>query len=677
MKNQTNRFAVLFCIVLSISGACQAEVTRVEILRREPFAAGAEFAHVGRYEKLVGRVHFSADPLRGANSRVVDIQLAARNGKGKVEWTADFYMLKPVELARGNRALFYDVNNRGNQTAMRMFNDASGNDTQQAGNGFFMEQGYTVLWSGWIAQVLTGGDRMTLKVPVATEAGKEITGLVRAEMVPDSPAERLNIAQWANQGYYEPTDRGEREATLTWRLRETDPRVPIARQQWSLAKMWPDGATLPLIELQLSGGFKPGYIYELIYEAKNPIVQGLGLAGIRDLVSFLKHDRSEQNPLRLADGTSAIERAYGFGTSQSGRCLRQFLYDGFNADEAGRQVFDGVMPHVAGSGMGFFNHRFASPTRHNSQHDNHQYPADVFPFAYGETKDPATGRVDSLLRRARETGTVPKVMQTQSEAEYWHRAASLVHTDPLGEHDVTVPDDVRIYVFGGTQHGPGSDPPRAGNGQLLTNPADYRPFLRALLAALDAWVRDGTEPPPSVYPTLASKTLVAWDQPSTGFPSLPGVRYPDVIHQPSFWDFGPMFLKDRIMTVQPPMHGGDYRVRVPRCDEDGNSFGVVRLPRVAVPLGTYTGWSLRKREIGAENELLSLAGSYIPFPKTASEREATGDPRRAILERYENFDDYCTRYATAITELREQRLLLDQDARQLLRDVESFRPTFE
>lgn len=279
------------------------------------------------------------------------------------------------------------------------------------------------------------------------------------------------------------------------------------------------------------------------------------MAGIRDLVSFLKHDRYEQNPLRLGDDKSAIERAYGFGTSQSGRCLRQFLYDGFNADEAGRQVFDGVMPHVAGAGMGFFNHRFASPTRHNSQHDNHQYPADVFPFGYSETKDPATGRVDSLLSRARETGTVPKVMQTQSEAEYWHRAASLVHTDPLGEHDLNVPEDVRIYIFGGTQHGPGSDPPRAGNGQLLTNPADYRPFLRALLVALDAWVREGKEPPPSVFPTIASKTLVAWDQASTGFPSVPGVRYPDVIHQPSFWDFGPMFLEHRIMTVQPPKHG--------------------------------------------------------------------------------------------------------------------------
>lgn len=259
------RFNVLFCIIWSIGSTCLGEVNRIEILRREPFADGAEFAHVGCYEKLVGRVHFSADPRREANSRIVDIQFARRNGEGKVEWTADFYMLKPVELARGNRALFYDVNNRGNQTAMRMFNDSSGNDPEQAGNGFFMEQGYVVLWSGWIGQVLPGGNRVTLQVPVATDDGKKITGLVRAEMVPDAPAERLSIAQWANQGYYEPTDRPEHEATLTWRLRDTDPRVRIPRQQWSLAKTWTDGATLPLIELHLSGGFKPGYIYELIY----------------------------------------------------------------------------------------------------------------------------------------------------------------------------------------------------------------------------------------------------------------------------------------------------------------------------------------------------------------------------------------------------------------------------
>jgi hypothetical protein len=677
MKTKTRLLAALCCLTWTIGHTCQAEVVRFEVVRREPLAGDMEFGEVGRYEKLIGRVHFAADPTAQANRQIVDVEFAPRNDAGKVEWSADFYMLKPVDVSRGNRALFYDVNNRGNQTAMRMFNDAGGNDPEGAGNGFFMREGFVVLWSGWIGQVLPGGGRMTLQVPVATQDGREITGLVRAEMTPDAPAERLNIAQWANQGYYEPTERGRRAATLTWRLREADPRVAIPHEQWSIDVSRPDSATLPLVELRLSGGFKPGYIYELIYEAKNPIVQGLGLAGMRDLVSFLKYSAAEQNPLRASDGKPAIARAYAFGTSQSGRCVRQFLYDGFNADEAGRQVFDGLMPHVAGAGMGFFNHRFASPTRHNAQHDNHQYPADVFPFAYADTTDPATGRVDSLMRRARETKTVPKVMQTQSEAEYWHRAASLVHTDPLGKKDVSLTDAVRLYVFGGTQHGPGSDPPRGGNGQLLTNPADYRPFLRALLVALDAWVRDGTPPPASAYPTFADKTLVAWDQASAGFPALPGVRYPEVIQQPSHWDYGPSFLAQRIMTVQPPKRGVDYIVRVARCDADGNATGVLRLPRVAVPLGTYTGWALRKRELGAENELVSLAGSYIPFARNASEREASGDLRRAVLERYKNFDDYRSRYAAAVSELQQERLLLDDDARQLIRDVEAFRPSFE
>jgi hypothetical protein len=660
-----------------VSLPAAAEVTRVEVLRREPFAGGTTFGEVGRYEKLVGRVYFAADPMAPANSQVVDIQLAPRNSLGKVEWSADFYLLKPVDLSRGNGALFYDVNNRGNPTALRMFNDAAAVDPDQPGNGFFMNRGYTLLWSGWIGQVLPGGGRMQLQVPIAHDGDTPITGLVRAEMVPEAPAERLNIAQWANQGYYEPTETGQRQATLTWRLHESDPRVPIARNQFSFQITRPLGATLPLVELRLSGGFQPGYIYELIYEARDPIVQGLGLAGIRDLVSFLRYSRSDANPLRGDAGQPGIGRTYGFGTSQSGRCLRQFLYDGFNADESGRLVFDGLMPHVAGAGLGFFNHRFASPTRHNAQHDNHQYPADVFPFAYSAASDPATGRTDSLLARARASRSVPRVMQTQSAAEYWHRAASLVHTDPLGREDLELPPEVRLYVFGGCQHGPGSDPPRPGNGQLLTNPADYRPFLRALLVALDGWVREGTEPPASVYPTLADRTLVAWDQRSTGFPALPRVRYPEVIQQPSAWDYGPDFLSRRIISYQPPKRGIDYRVRVPRCDRDGNELGVIRLPRITVPLGTYTGWALRKREIGAESELLSLAGSYIPFPKTASEREALGDPRTSIAERYDSFDDYRTRYTAAARDLAHRRLMLTHDAEQLIRDVERFRSTFE
>ena len=365
------------------------------------------------------------------------------------------------------------------------------------------------------------------------------------------------------------------------------------------------------IRLKLAGGFRPGYLYELICEAEGPIVQGSGFAAVRDLVSFLRYDTSKRNPLRTATGKSAINRAHGFGVSQSGRFLRHFLYQGFNVDEKGRKVFDGLMPHVAGGGLGFFNHRFAQPTRHNGQHEDHLYPADVFPFTYGDSTDPFSKRTDGILRRSAKL--LPRVMHTQSAAEYWHRSGSLVHTDPLGTRDAVIPDSVRIYAFGGTQHGPAGFPPGRGSADNLLNPADYRPQLRALLDALDAWVRDDKSPPASVYPTIASGTLVGWQQKHTGFPSLPGVRYPEVIQRPQALDLGPDFATRGIITVEPPRIVGNYVVRVPKSDRAGNDRGTLLPAEVSVPLATFTGWNLRRRDVGAEAMLASLAGSYLPL----------------------------------------------------------------
>ncbi|MGH7137577.1 MAG: alpha/beta hydrolase domain-containing protein, partial [Pirellulales bacterium] len=357
-----------------------------------------------------------------------------------------------------------------------------------------------------------------------------------------------------------------------------------------------------------------------------------------------------------------VKYAYGFGTSQSGRCLRMFLYDGFNADEQDRQVFDGVMPHVAGAGLGFFNHRFASPTRHNGQHDNHLFPADMFPFAYADEQDPFTQKTDGILRRARAGEVVPKVMHTQSSSEYWHRGGSLVHTDPLGKRDAEIPDEVRIYTFGGCQHGPGSGVAGArGNGQLPGNPSDYRPFLRALLMALDAWVRENRQPPPSVYPRLSETTLAGWKESESGWHALPGVRYPEVIQQPEFLDRGPEFLSHRRITIEPPVSRGQYIVRVPAYGPDSTERGTLLLPSLAAPIATYTSWNLRHRSIGAENELLGLSGGYVPLAKTAAERTASGDPRPAILERYHDFDDYREQYMAAARKLVEERYMLEED----------------
>ncbi|MCA9071296.1 MAG: hypothetical protein KDA84_20350, partial [Planctomycetaceae bacterium] len=587
-------------------------------------------------------------------------------------FSSDFEILVPQDRTKANGSILYDVNNRGNRVCLGMFNGGADN--------FLMRKGYTLVWSGWIAEVLPGGDRLILDAPVATESGKPITGIVRAEFVSNQDTDRANIAHFGNQGSYPPTKRGLREATLTWRLLERDERVAIPRTQWTLHQetVEVDGrqGALPLIEIEISGGIRAGYIYELIYETQGPIVQGLGLAGIRDFVSYLKSESGESNPL-AAKGESLAKRAYGFGVSQSGRCLRQFLYDGFNADEQGRKVFEGLIPHVAGGGLGFFNHRFASPTRHNAQHDNHDYPADVFPFTYGEERDPFTAREEGILSKARTAGVVPKIMHIQTSSEYWHRAGSLVHTDPQGKRDAKIPPEVRIYSIGGAQHGAGSGQPRdGGSGQLPMNPTDYRPLLRGLLTAMENWVQHDQTPPPSVYPKIAEGTLMPWQFEKSGWRALPGIHYPGVIHQPDFVDRGPLFLSKRQITIQPPKVLGQYEVRVPGYKADNNERGCVLLPSVAVPVATFTSWNLRKREIGAASELLSLAGGYVPFAQTKADRQKVGDPRLSLVERYRDFQTYQQQFEEHLTQLVQSGYVLEEDVPRLKRLAESHRKLF-
>jgi hypothetical protein len=621
-------------------------------------------------------VFFAVDPKHPANQTVIDLELAPRNAADLVEFSADVEWLAPKDLGKANGAVLYDVQNRGNKVAPGMFNTGA--------DEFLMRKGYVVLWSGWIAQTQPGEGRLRLRAPPALREGKPLIGLVRAEVVPEAAAERHTLAQWAHQGSFEPTERGARDAVLTWRLREKDARSVIPREQWRLEKRWieADGerGEMPQIDLVVPGGLQPGYIYELVYEAQGSLVQGLGLAGIRDLVAFLKYEASDKNPFVVA-GTksSSMKFAYGFGVSQSGRCLRQFLYDGFNADEQGRQVFDAVMPHVAGGGLGFFNHRFASPTRHNSQHDNHLFPADQFPFTYGDERDPFSGREDGILRRDRARGTVPKVMHTQSSSEYWHRAGSLVHTDPAGARDSGLPTDVRVYCFGGTQHGAGTGKPGAApdRGQIVGNPADYRPLLRALLTALDEWVRTGQEPPPSVYPRLSDGTLAGWREKDSGWRALAGIRYPEVIHAPEFLDRGSEFFTHRRSTIEPPISRGLYGVKVPACGPDNNELGSLLIPAVAVPVGTYTSWNLRSRARGAENELVSLAGGFIPFVKTAAEREWLGDPRPSLRERYGSFEAYSRQFRAAAESLIANRYLLAEELESQMKSIEWVRALFE
>ena len=653
-------FAALLALLPAATAG--AEVIHLAITAREAFAADVP-GKIGPYERLRGRVVYALDPAHDANRRIVDLAAATPNEQGRVEFYADLEILVPVDRALAQPTVLYVVNNRGRLT--------------WGADPFLLARGYVTVSSGWIAEVPPSSGRLRLEAPVAyDDDGVNVVGTVRAEFVTDRPTDRLPIS---NQLSYEPLASRLPAATLTRRLREKDPPQPIARDRWRLlVTQGPREESSGLVELEvaLDDGFEPGVIYEVIYDARGAVVQGTGFAAIRDLVSLLKHDESTRNPLRGADGRPLAARVIAHGRSQSGRAIRMFLHEGFNADEQGRQVFDGVLPTIAGGGQGFFNHRFASPTRTNTQHSGHLYPADVFPFTYGEEIDPFSGRRDGILRLARATNTVPKVLHLDTASEYWHRSGSLVVTDPLGERDAVLPPEVRVYVFGGTQHSPAAGP--SGRGQLQPSTIPYQPFQQALFLALDRWITDGTPPPPSVHPRIADGTLVGWKAGEAGWQPLPGIAYPTVIQQPEHLDYGPAFADHRRIERHPPRRTGQaYGVRVPALDADNNERGVLQLPPVAVPLATYTGWNLRAPASGAPTELLRLTGGTIPFPRTTAERVRTGDPRRAITERYAGFDDYLARYLAAADALVADGYLLPEHRADLEALARTQAPLFE
>ena len=622
-----------------------AEVTRIQITSRTLFADDV-LEKIGPYERLRGRVVYALDPDIQANQRIVDLRLATPNQNGRVEFYADLEILVPVDRSQAQPTVLYNVNNRGRRTW--------GAET------FLLSRGYVTVSSGWIAETPLAPSLLRLEAPIAyDDEGVNIVGTVRVELSTDVPTYRLPMS---NQLSYEPVTSRLSDATLTRRVREADSRVLIPREQWKIhVRTSGRGEVSGLVESEvvLDGGFEPGVIYELIYVARGSVVQGTGFSAIRDLVSFLKYDTSEMNPLLRSDRTPIAKRVIGEGRSQSGRALRMFLYQGFNADEMNRQVFDGIMPQIAGGGHGFFNQRFASPTQTSTQHDGHLYPVDRFPFTYGPETDPFSGHRDSLLRAARETGTVPKVMHLDTTSEYWHRSGSLVVTDPTGERDSQLPPEVRVYVYSGSQHGPARGP--SDRGQQQPNPTDYRPFSETFFLMMDRWITEGTLPVPSVYPRVADGTLVEWQEELVGWIPIPGVRYPTVIQQPEYLDYGPDFaLEGRIDHHPPKKSGKSYGVRVPMLDADNNERGALRLPSIEVPVGTYTGWNLRNPTIGAKDELLRLTGAYIPFSRTVAERDAARDPRLSLEERYPNFEEYLDRYMASAKRLIRDGFLLPE-----------------
>lgn len=635
---------------LAWSAPSEAGVTALQITRRELVLNGQAFGAAGPYEKLAGTVRFALDPRLPANQGIVDLALAPRNAQGLVEFSADFFLLKPVDPARGNGRIFYEAGNRGGKRILPVFQGASDSPDPttpaEFGNGALMRQGFTLLWMGWQWDVPAG--RMRMAIPVATEHGAPITGLVRGNFIPGADA---RVASVADRGHdaYPVVDPESAVHVLYVRTLPTDPPQVVPRQRWRFASAG---------TITLDGGFEAGRIYDVVYRAQDPRVIGVGLAGTRDLISFFKHaSAADGNP------SPGLRHAIGWGVSQTGRFLRHFVYEGFNADEQGRPVFDGVFDQVGGAGRGSFNHRFGQQSRDQLQHFNIQYPVDMFPFTDEDETDPVTGAVDGLLARARRASVVPKMFHLLTNSEYFNRAGSLVHTDVTGTRDVPPPETSRIYMLASAPHIVGPFPPAPFGdknfvGQADMNPLAYTPAIRALFKALDEWVADGVAPPPSRHPLLADGTLVSPDR--TGWPAVPGITLPQAPMTTYRLDFGPDWAKG-IVSQEPPRLGEPFVSRVPAVDDAGNDRGGIRLPQIAVPLGTHTGWNYRRASIGAPDRLASEIGSYLPLPRTRADRERSGDARPSIAERYASREEYLGRIALAAVALVRERFLLAQD----------------
>ena len=648
-------FVAFVALVLS-SSLAEARVVRLRIERREIVLNGRAFGAAGPYEKLVGHVDFGFDPHLPANDIVVDLKLAPRNARGEVEASADFYLLKPLDPRRGNGRLFYEVGNRGSKGMLPTFQKATGSTDPateaEFGNGALMRQGFTLLWMGWQWDVPVRPGTMRMEMPIATENGKRITGIVRGNFILNERAPTASLADRNHQAY-PVLDPNAAENVMTVRDEPAAKGQMVPRARWRFT----DSQTVGL-----DGGFEPGRIYDVVYRTADPRVLGCSLAGTRDLISFFKYDTSPENP------SPGVKHAIGWGVSQSGRFLRHFLYQGFNADEQGRKVFDGVFDQVGGAGRGSFNHRFGQASRDALQFFNILFPVDLFPFTDGPSSDPETGRTDSLQARAERTHTVPKLFHLLTNSEYFNRAGSLVHTDPAGMNDAELPTNTRIYMIASAPHGPGPFPPasNAGGGMVgraVLNPLDYRPAVRALFRALDRWIDEDATPPPSAYPKIADGTLTAPDR--AGWPAIPGFQLPRQPLRAYHLNFGPDWDKG-IVSVEPPEVGKPFGFGVPAVDADGNVRAGIRLPDIAVPLATQAGWNYRDTSIGAPERLAGEIGSYLPFPLTRADRARTNDPRLSIEERNRGRDEYIGKVAASALDLLERGYLLPEDIAELL-----------
>jgi len=661
----------LLCTALLAAFAApqaEARITRVVIdpvLSQSPTFGGYSWPGVGQYERVIGTAYGEVDPRNRQNAIIVDIELAPRNSRGMVEYSFDFYILKPIDLTKGNSKVMYEPPNRGGKTWNTFGRVPGGNDPGGTitdptvlANAFLMPRGYAIVFSGWDAAAgvnatKTAASSTTITLPIAKNPdGSTITGPAYEYIVSGAASFTLTYAAAT-------LDKTKAKLTHRVHLDDTPAEVP--------ATGWNYNATGTAISLT-TGNFVNNDIYEFSYTAKDPTVNGVGFAAVRDWNAWLRYsshdDSGTPNPLR-----GHVKRIYTEVVSQPGRMLNDFRHLGFNEAENGRKVFDGHMQWIAaGDGINM-NYRWSQPGRTERNRQDHLYAEGVFPFANVRTFDPITHQVDSRYARCEKTDTCSLGVEIYSANEYWVKAASLLHTDPTGSRDLHDSRFTRNYFISSHQHGTGSATSR-GACQQFQNPLNSAPVQRALFIALDEWATDGTKPPHSRVPTLRDHTMVSpLPQSGVGFPSIPGVVYNGLMTTRYRFDYGPGYYQTGIPTINPPVitppyqnnpaNGPIYPAYVPTTDSDGNDVAGVRLVDVTVPLATYTGWALRAAP--QTNDGCEGSGQFIPFPRTETDRAASGDPRPSVAKRYPSFDVYHAKIRTALNDMVEDRLLLCED----------------
>jgi hypothetical protein len=635
-------------------------VTKLEIASRVPYAEGRAFGDVGVYERIDGMIHFAVEPEHEANRAIVDLDRALRDAEGRVRFQADFCLLQPVDPARGSRRLIYEVLNRGRKGLTRMFNHAPPEATPSPaidpGDGFLMRRGWSLAWCGWQWDVIASDALLGLEAPEALaivgDRAVPIAGQVQMTFQPNEASRERLLADRVHQPY-PAANVDDPEAALSVADWRGGAATPIPRDRWRFAREGAGGPVATDTHVWLDEGFQPGKVYTVVYRTRRSPVVGAGLLAMRDCVAWLRHGKEGAgNP-----AAGRIDHTFVYGMSQSGRFLRTYLYHGLNLDEAGRRVFDGVLCHVAGARRGEFNHRYAQPSQQHTPNFGH-----LAPFA-DEPGEDGPG----LLDRQRLLGGMPKIITTNTSAEYWRGDGALIHIDVRGERDLALPADTRAYLLASTQHGLGTVPLTAYNpndgahGDHPFNALDYAPLMRAALANLDAWVTEGVEPPPSVVPRLDNGTAVPHEQVFETYRAIPGATIPDPDLLPHLrrYDLGPEAAGG--IGCYPATAGEAYPAFVSAVDADGNELGGLRMPDVAVPIATYTGWNPRHPATGGPGQIIPMQGSTFPFARTLAEREASGDRRLSVAERYRGREDYLAQVRAAAEALVAGRYLLAED----------------